>query len=90
MMNVMVAGDKAIIDALREENEFLRQRNEMLKGIRTENFTLRDQFAMAALTGFFAPLSHKTPVSHKTPAELLAKKAYKIADAMLAQREVGK
>lgn len=76
----MASGDKEIINALRDENEFLRQRNEMLKGIRTENPTLRDQFAMAALSGLFAAISYKTSV------ELLVKEAYKAADCMLVER----
>ena len=75
----MASGDKAIIDALREENEFLRQRNEMLKGIRTENPTLRDQFAMAALTGMLAA---------NYSEDRVAKSAYQVADYMLRVREV--
>ena len=77
---MMASGDKAIIDSLREENEFLRHRNDMLKGSKFENPTLRDQFAMAALTGLLAVLSHKTS------AELLAIEAYEAADYMLEKR----
>lgn len=78
----MASGDKAIIDALRDENEFLRQRNEMLKGIRTENPTLRDQFAMAALPALIAdPQSVAYPIGH-------ARLAYEYADVMLKAREV--
>jgi len=40
--------------------------------------TLRDEFAMAALTGLLAK---------DYPEELLANKAYKIADAMLEERK---
>lgn len=42
--------------------------------------TLRDQFAMAALAGWG---------SDDDSAEGIAKKAYEIADAMLAEREKG-
>jgi hypothetical protein len=81
----MASGDKAIIDALRDENEFLRHRNEMLKGIRTENPTLRDQFAMAALTGLLA-----AELEYDNPADHMAKQAYIAADAMLKAREENK
>ena len=79
----MASGDKAIIDALRDENEFLRQRNERLKGIRTEHPTLRDQFAMVALNGIIA-------ADLLQEAKMCAHDAYLFADAMLKAREENK
>jgi hypothetical protein len=76
----MASGDKEIINALRDENEFLRHRNEMLKGIRTENPTLRDQFAMAVLPAMMADPNN---VGWKN----WAKCVYEVADMMLAERD---
>jgi len=53
--------------------------DETMRQIRSEQRErLRDRFAMAALTGL--------PTTEQTP-EHLAKTAYRIADAMLAERE---
>ena len=46
--------------------------------------TLRDRFAMAALTGFIAG-DH--PDSPWPDPQTVAKRAYAVADAMLAERE---
>lgn len=46
-----------------------------------ETITLREQFAMAALTGLISDPGTKYNADH------LAKNAYDIADAMLAERE---
>lgn len=48
-----------------------------------ENTTLRDQFAMAALTGICAC----GPTSSGSPNAFYADRAYKIADAMLEARK---
>lgn len=46
-----------------------------------EVVSLRDQFAMAALTGLLAALTHGNPADH------IAKQAYAAADAMLEARK---
>jgi len=46
----------------------------------SETLTLRDQFAMAALTGL---LSYE----YQSSADQIAKEAYAVADAMLAARK---
>ena len=47
--------------------------------------TLRDQFAMAALTGL-VPLWNEVDVGAKDPREEMVTEAYAIADAMLIVR----
>jgi hypothetical protein len=47
--------------------------------------TLRDQLAMAALTGILA--GRPTALSELYPNEQLASAAYSLADAMIAERE---
>ncbi len=48
--------------------------------------TLRDRFAMAALTGMLASETEDSTYGERHAAE----RAYAMADAMLAAREVGK
>jgi hypothetical protein len=48
----------------------------------TETLTLRDQFAMAALTGMIA-----NPITKRIEEAGLSKIAYEIADAMLEARK---
>lgn len=50
--------------------------------------TLRDQFAMAALTGILASGAKGSP--SKDPHEVVSIAAYAVADAMLAERERAK
>lgn len=45
--------------------------------------TLRDQFAMAVISGYMAT---ESPLTHES-AEWSAKHAYEVADAMLKERE---
>lgn len=56
-----------------------------------EQVTLRDQFAMAALTGMTANPSTRAYMERvsieQTDAEMFADYAYEYADAMLAARE---
>jgi hypothetical protein len=47
----------------------------------TETLTLRDQFAMAALTGLLSALEYGNPADH------IAQQAYAAADAMLEARK---
>ena len=47
----------------------------------TKELTLRDQFAMAALTGLLAALEYDTP------ADRIAEQSYAAADAMLEARK---
>ncbi len=50
------------------------------------DLTLRDQFAMAALTGLLANhLAWDTVMSHQ-PMHATAQTAYELADAMLSER----
>jgi hypothetical protein len=60
-----------------EENKWLHEQNDRLKGNRNENPTLRDQFAMAALISI--------PARSNTP-DCIAEWAYEIADAMMKKR----
>lgn len=60
-----------------EENKWLHEQNDRLKGNRNENPTIRDQFAMAALSSITA--------GGNTP-EYIAEWAYEIADAMMKKR----
>lgn len=55
--------------------------NVFTKTYDAEQVTLRDQFAMAALTGLLAALTHGSPADH------IAKQAYAAADAMLEARK---
>lgn len=52
-----------------------------VKNADAEAVTLRDQFAMAALTGLLSALAYKSD------ANFVAKEAYIAADAMLKARE---
>ena len=61
-----------------EEINWLTKQNERLKGNKRENPTLRDQFAMAALTGLLA---------NNVSTEKIHDYAYTIADAMMQQRD---
>jgi len=65
---------KSRINALEIENAELRR----------ENISLRDQFAMAALTGI---LTRSATCFDKNGFQSLADYAYQIADAMLAARD---
>ncbi|NTU49491.1 MAG: hypothetical protein HGA87_01105 [Desulfobulbaceae bacterium] len=49
--------------------------------------TLRDQFAMAALTGLIASDAEIIRTDYERTADLLANCSYEIADAMLISRE---
>lgn len=60
-----------------EENKFLVDQNERLKGNKKENPTLRDQFAMAALTGLLARGERYDVTTD----------AYTIADSMMKERD---
>jgi hypothetical protein len=58
----------------------------------TEQSTLRDQFAMAALTGLLANSynsGHSQPLA-EAPSEMFSRFAYEQADFMLKQREEGR
>ena len=48
---------------------------------------LRDQFAMAALTGMMATLDDPTDVSRGDGVGIIARAAYRIVDAMMVARE---
>lgn len=64
-----------------DENMLLRDQSDRLKENRRENPTLRDKFAMAALTGLCA---HRGPnLEGLTYAEY----SYEIADEMMRARE---
>lgn len=69
---------KAMWEQAIEHNAWITAQNERLKGNKRENPTLRDQFAMAAMTGLLAKPS---VVSIDVVAE-----AYKIADRALSFR----
>lgn len=62
---------------------------DMVKSILADKIipTLRDQFAMAALTGLCG-LNWRTTDTEMPTAKDHAKQSYKYADAMLAQRKV--
>lgn len=64
-----------------EEVNWLTEQNERLKGNKRENPTLRDQFAMAALTGII-PCGFSDMTS-----TAIAAFAYAYADAMMAERD---
>lgn len=51
--------------------------------------SLRDQFAMAALTGWLASFPNGAVVNAEAESDV-AKACYTMADAMMKQREVGK
>ena len=70
---------KEVVESLRHDNEWLRHRNEMLRGLRSENPTLRDQFAMAALPAVIE--------KYKVTMPEAAAHAYSFADMMMAQRD---
>jgi hypothetical protein len=70
---------KEIVESLRHDNEWLRHRNEMLRGIRSENPTLRDQFAMTALPAIIEKYRCTVPEA--------AAKCYEFADMMMFQRD---
>lgn len=63
-----------------EENKWLHEQNDRLKGNRNENPTLRDQFAMAALSGILA-----NPERFGSAIEA-ATYSYEMADAMMEKR----
>ena len=62
-----------------EEVNWLTEQNQRLKGNKRENPTLRDQFAMAALTGI---LAYNKRIDVSASAD-----AYSFADAMMAERD---
>ena len=65
---------KSRINALEIENAYLRR----------ENITIRDQFAMAALTGI---ITRSATYFDESGFQSFADYAYQIADAMLAARD---
>lgn len=65
----------------------LRAANYELEEARALSATLRDQFAMAALTGELASQSSDVGEWLDASSDMLARRCYRIADAMLAARE---
>ena len=63
-----------------EEINWLTEQNERLKGNKRENPTLRDQFAMVAMTGII-PCGF-----HDMTSTAIAAYAYDYADAMMTER----
>jgi hypothetical protein len=63
-----------------EEVNWLTEQNQRLKGNKRENPTLRDQFAMAALTGILA-YGKRFDVSASDDA-------YSFAEAMMVERDI--
>lgn len=51
-----------------------------------EGMTLRDWFAGQALAGILPVCARDTPTPDETPTQAFARKAYDLADAMLAER----
>jgi len=68
---------KSMWESAYDENKFLRHNIERMRGTKTENPTLRDQFAMAALP---AMMSH-------VGWEHWAEYSYEVADMMMEARE---
>ena len=62
--------------------EQLRKSLDLIRGMERDRLTLRDQFAMAALTGFMGSGDCATG-NHDATAKL----AYRFADAMLEARK---
>ena len=54
---------------------------DQIRNLKSERATLRDQFAMAALTGLLSALEYGNPADH------IAQQAYAAADAMLEARK---
>lgn len=64
-----------------EENKWLIEQNQRLQGNKRENPTLRDQFAMAALTGIIPCGFHDMTFAAITAY------AYEYADNMMKERD---
>jgi len=61
-------------------DEQLRKALDLIHGMERDRLTLRDQFAMAALTGLIPSISSSNWTK-------IAEHSYEVADAMLAARE---
>ncbi len=74
---------KPSITSVSIHNRVLSEAEVQAKYQLSEQPTLRDQFAMAALTGYLASM----PEDANMRSELIARAAYLLADAMLKARE---